>query len=335
MTLDARRAGQLGGARYGSCGYPLETACLESMIRSKSMDPKSASGKVVEVCPPVRSHTEELLLQGKVDCAWVSNPGVTNAAPSPPTHPEHLYYAHDIIPVITTFLHPSLPPAPPHRASTAPVPQTTLTRAAAASQMYRTWECIRAKRAGIKLREFHPAANGVPFGYMNCVVVTREKIATEEGRASIKKVLRAASRGAEWAVADPARAAAELKKMAEGGGVSCGCGLEDVEMCAESLEMLVELGALVGENGWGRMDMLRWAMFVAWAFGPETVKALGKLPNGPDSLNLSALYTNELLPAAKAASGERDDDGGGEVGDKEDDGPSPKKAKKLGPTNDE
>jgi hypothetical protein len=46
---------------------------------------------------------------------------------------------------------------------------------------------------------------------------------------------------------------------------------------------------------WGEMDMGRWLDFIAWSFSPKVMKKL-KVPNGPDCLNLSALYTNEFLP---------------------------------------
>jgi hypothetical protein len=167
--------------------------------------------------------------------------------------------------------------------------------------MYRTWECLRAKRAGVKLREFCPADHGVPFGYMNCVVVTRELLSRPAGAERITKLLSAAAKGAAWASSNTKKAAHELARMVRSGAVSAECGLDDEAMCAESLEMLGELGALLGKDGWGRMDMMRWALFVAWAFSARTVKALGKLPSGPDALNLSSLFTNELLSTAEAA----------------------------------
>jgi hypothetical protein len=183
--------------------------------------------------------------------------------------------------------------------------------------MYRTWECVRAKRMGLQLREFPPGKHGVPFGYMNCVVVTREKLATEQGRLLVRQFLAAASKGAAWAMADTARAAKELKVIAERGMVSAGCGLEDEDVCRESMEMLAELNALVSPSGWGQMDMMRWALFVNWVFSTKAFKALGKLPNGPDCLNISALFTNEYLaPAGQDqnfgdADGEREGRGGG------------------------
>ena len=163
-------------------------------------------------------------------------------------------------------------------------------------QMYRTWECLRAKRAGLVLLEFPPSNSGVAFGYMNCVVVTRKMIATEEGRSLVKRLLQAAARGADFARSSPREAASQLAEMAQSGRVSSECGLKDEALVQESIEMLVSLHALLPQSGsWGEQDMLRWAMFVAWAFGPVTVQALGKLPNGPDSLNLNALYTNEFV----------------------------------------
>lgn len=162
---------------------------------------------------------------------------------------------------------------------------------------------------GVKLREFPPGKHGVPFGYMNCVVVTREKLATEQGRLLVRKVLAAASKGAAWAMDDSARAAKELKAIAEQGMVSAGCGLEDEDVCRESMEMLVELNALASPSGWGQMDIMRWALFVNWVFSTKAFKALGKLPNGPDCLNISALFTNEYLAYAEQDDNFGDADG--------------------------
>jgi hypothetical protein len=116
----------LAGAKYGSCGYPLEVACINSMIRADG-----GEGKVQEVCPTSRVDTEILLLKAEVDCAW----------------------------------------------------------------MYRTWEVLRAKtRQNITVREFRPAECGVPFGYMNTVVVLRSLVASEEGKHTAQAFLRACSR---------------------------------------------------------------------------------------------------------------------------------------------
>jgi len=116
----------LAGAKYGSCGYPLEVACINSMIREDG-----GEGRVQEVCPTMRVDTELLLLKGEVDCAW----------------------------------------------------------------MYRTWEVLRAKkRQNIAVREFPPANCGIPFGYMNTIIVLRSLVASEEGRDLVCAFLRAASR---------------------------------------------------------------------------------------------------------------------------------------------
>ena len=63
------RPRHLSGARYGSCGYPLEVAAINSMIFQDG-----GSRGVEEVCPPMRTQTEELLIEGHVDCAWLYRP---------------------------------------------------------------------------------------------------------------------------------------------------------------------------------------------------------------------------------------------------------------------
>lgn len=145
---------------------------------------------------------------------------------------------------------------------------------------------------------------------------------------SLSQMLRACSKAAIWAAEAPDKAGKLLAEMAKKGSVSE--DLSDATFNAESLKMLIELGALCprikcswdelkegnnrleeeiiaqeGEEGertdgcavfgnWGEMDMGRWASFVAWAFSPGQIEML-KFPQGPDSLNLNRLYTNEYL----------------------------------------
>lgn len=59
------RPRELAGRRYASCGYPLEAATLNALIRADG-----GSGCVVEVCPPMRTSTEAMLLDGLCDAAW-------------------------------------------------------------------------------------------------------------------------------------------------------------------------------------------------------------------------------------------------------------------------
>jgi hypothetical protein len=65
----ANRPGKLAGARYGSCGYPLERAAINAMILKDG-----GSAGVVEVCPQLRTQTEMNLIEGHVDCAWLYRP---------------------------------------------------------------------------------------------------------------------------------------------------------------------------------------------------------------------------------------------------------------------
>lgn len=198
----ASRPRDLSGLRYGSCGYPLELACLRSMIEKDG-----GSGDVVEVCPRERPQTEELLLQGHVDCAW----------------------------------------------------------------MYRSWEVLRAEQAGISVRQFRPTECGVPFGYMNTIVFDKRFLAGPAGKQTVRLLLAAAADGAQWAMADPARAGRLLASMVGSCGIGATTGLEDADFNRASLEKMIELGALAPARSsgrrWGEMQPSRWADFVAWAEG--------------------------------------------------------------------
>jgi len=231
-----RRLRDLAGSRYGSCAYPLELACLRSMIEADG-----GEGGVVEVCPPSRPQTEELLLQGHVDCAW----------------------------------------------------------------MYRPWEILRARRAGLSLREFRPRQCGVPFGYMNTVVVSRSLVSSPTGKQTVRMLLAAAADGAAWAVADPARAGRLLASMVGSSGVSAAAGLRDAEFNQASIEKMITLGALAPQPGteqrWGAMEDARWAEFVEWAESTPAGRSLMHSERGAaggqdeKARRSNSLFTNEFL----------------------------------------
>jgi ABC-type nitrate/sulfonate/bicarbonate transport system substrate-binding protein len=65
----ASRPGLLAGARYASCGYPLEKAAIDAMVIGDG-----GGAGVLQVCPPMRTETEMLLIEGHVDCAWMYRP---------------------------------------------------------------------------------------------------------------------------------------------------------------------------------------------------------------------------------------------------------------------
>lgn len=236
-----QRAGDLLGARYGSCGYPLELEALAGMIEADG----GGAGGVAEVCPPARPDTEGLLLEGSVDCAW----------------------------------------------------------------MYRPWEVLRARKRSIGLRQFRPPECGVPFAYMNTLVISKARVAGLAGRDMLRRFLSAAAEGAAWAAADPRRAGRLLAKMAQaegqhGFGVDSGLG--DPAFNGESIQLLVDLGGLVPPEGcrWGEMEHGRWSAFLAWAEGRAAARARGE---GEDEggvmqllghampLDAGALFTNEFL----------------------------------------
>ena len=230
------RPKDLAGQRFGSCGYPLERACLEAMCAADG-----GAGGVLEVCPPERSQTEDLLLQGHVDCAW----------------------------------------------------------------LYRSWEVLRAERAGISLREFRPREFGIPFGYMNTVVVARSLLATPEGKQTVRELLAAAADGALTAAADPAHAGRLLASMVGSSGVSEAAGLGDADFNRASIEKLIALGALAPVPGsgerWGAMEGSRWSSFVEWAQRTPAGRALLQnqgAATGEDGQMLrssGSLFTNEYL----------------------------------------
>ena len=224
-----RRPRDLAGSRYGSCAYPLELACLSSMIEADG-----GSGSVVEVQPPERPETETLLMHGDVDSVW----------------------------------------------------------------MYRPWEVLRAKLAGVSLRQFRPAECGVPFGYMNTLVVRKTFVAEPAGRDLVQRLLAAAAEGAAWAQEDPARAGALLASMAGTKGVGADAGLTDAAFNTESIEALVELQALApaGERRWGEMDPERWDAFVAWAVAQPAGREMMNGGGGGEGA-VSLMYTNDYARA--------------------------------------
>lgn len=161
--------------------------------------------------------------------------------------------------------------------------------------MYRTWEVLRAAKAGIELREFVPGEYGVPFGYMNCIVASKEYLNSVDGAKTMRDFLFAVKKGAQFASEHPQEAAQIIASMVGSHGISPDGGLSNVDFNLQSIKRLIELKSLVPAQDtnrvWGEMDADRWTAFVQW---------VESLPHREISkTDVSSIFTNQYLSLRK------------------------------------
>ncbi|MFC7073772.1 ABC transporter substrate-binding protein [Halovenus rubra] len=157
-----------------------------------------------------------------------------------------------------------------------------------ATWVFMPWEGVMAKRDGIELTPFYLDEYGVPYGYTP-LMLAREDTITKRADA-LERFLDATGRGYEFATDNPADAARILGETATGPD-----SLDDEAFLVESQNHLT--GNYLTDDGmWGRMNSERWEQFVEWLADEEILTTVDGDHIHASEIDVSTLYTNELLP---------------------------------------
>jgi NitT/TauT family transport system substrate-binding protein len=156
-----------------------------------------------------------------------------------------------------------------------------------ATWVFMPWEGVLAERDGLELTPFYLDEYGVPYGYTPLMLARPETI---DARGNdLEQFLAATGRGYEFAADNPDEAARILGETAAGPDT-----LDDDEFLAESQHRLA--GSYLTDDGdWGRMAADRWVQFVEWLADEEILTTIDGDHIPASQIEITDLYTNDLL----------------------------------------
>jgi len=165
------------------------------------------------------------------------------------------------------------------------VPGVLCRGGADATWVFPHWEGLLAERGGVPLQSFRFHEHDVTHAYGPVLFVRRD---TPIPPAELETFLAVVARGYRAAAADPAAAAEDLARVADGPH------LDDREFLRESTRRLAP-DLLDGDGNWGRMDREWWQSHLRWLREADVLDGLDE-PADPTALDPETLYTNEFLP---------------------------------------
>ena len=148
------------------------------------------------------------------------------------------------------------------------------------------WEGIAARRQNVELNVFPPTAFCVP-DYYTPVIITSEKMIKEKAD-TVRRFMRATSRGYELAITKPDEAADLLIKAAPPGS------FPDPGLVKESAAWLAPKYK-EGKARWGEQDLQVWTEYPRFMIRSGRVQD-GKGATVTKDLDYSTFFTNEFLP---------------------------------------
>ncbi|MGB3617462.1 MAG: ABC transporter substrate-binding protein [Catalinimonas sp.] len=155
------------------------------------------------------------------------------------------------------------------------------------------WRHVAATEQESGLNTFPLRDFGVPYGY--APVLLTHALTLEQNREALQTFLQATARGYRDLTQDDPTEIARMLDEAVPSGEFKDRALTEANVRKHRTHFLNESGQ------WGVMEAGRWEAFVGWLFEQKLVRTMRGDEIAPDTVDVSSLYTNELLDNAGIA----------------------------------
>jgi len=152
--------------------------------------------------------------------------------------------------------------------------------------VFMPWEGVIAERRGKKLNAFHLHDYQIPYGY-SPILMAREGVVNEEKEA-FQAFLTGVSQGYQQAANNPEETAQTLVKHIDHPN------FYDLDFITQAMQTIAP-SFLNEQQRWGVMKPERWSDYLQWLSDHELLKRHDNSHLSAEQINISALYTNELL----------------------------------------